>query len=44
MSASRLQSSAMPSCIGLHAAAPMSPSPGTAVPFEITATRLPRAV
>ncbi len=36
-----LNSRALPSITGLPASAPMSPSPSTAVPFEITATRLP---
>ena len=34
----------LPSITGLPASGPMSPSPSTAVPLEITATRLPRAV
>ena len=34
----------MPSITGLDASAPMAPSPRTAVPLVITATRLPRAV
>ncbi len=39
-----LKSTALPSMTGLPASAPMLPSPRTAVPFEITATTLPRAV
>lgn len=34
----------LPSITGLPASAPMLPNPSTAVPLEITATRLPRAV
>src|SRR5580693_8094300 len=44
MSANFLNRHALPSITGLPAAGPMSPKPSTAVPFEITATRLPRAV
>ncbi len=44
MSAKRLNSTPLPSITGLPATAPMSPSPSTAVPLEMTATRLPRAV
>ena len=33
-----------PSITGLPLIAPMSPSPRTAVPFDITATRLPLSV
>ena len=36
-----LKRSPFPSITGLPLSAPMSPSPRTAVPFEITATRLP---
>ena len=43
-SAKRLNRTALPSITGLLASAPMSPRPSTAVPLEITATRLPRAV
>ena len=39
-----LNSSALPSITGLPASGPMSPSPSTAVQFEITATRLPLLV
>ena len=35
---------ALPSITGLDASAPIAPSPKTAVPLLITATRLPRAV
>ena len=41
MSAKRLNNAALPSMTGLAASAPRSPSPRTAVPFEITATKLP---
>ena len=41
MSAKRLKSAALPSITGFAASAPRSPSPSTAVPFEITATKLP---
>ena len=41
MSAKRLNSAHLPSMTGLAASAPRSPSPKTAVPFEITATKLP---
>ena len=34
----------LPSITGFEASAPMSPRPSTAVPFEITATKLPRLV
>ena len=44
MSAKRLKRTPLPSITGLPAAGPMSPRPSTAVPFETTATRLPRAV
>ena len=39
-----LNSSPFPSITGLPLIAPMSPSPSTAVPFEMTATRLPLSV
>ncbi len=39
-----LKSSPFPSITGLPAKAPMSPNPRTAVPLDITATRLPLAV
>jgi hypothetical protein len=39
-----LEQNPFPSITGLPASAPMLPSPSTAVPLEITATRLPRAV
>jgi hypothetical protein len=44
MPAKRLNRTPLPSITGLPASAPMSPRPSTAVPFETTATRLPRAV
>ena len=44
MSANRLKSTPLPSMTGLPARGPMSPRPRTAVPFETTATRFPRAV
>ena len=44
MPANFLNRTALPSITGLPASAPMLPSPSTAVPLEITATRLPRAV
>ena len=44
MPANFLKRTALPSITGLDASAPMSPSPSTAVPLEITATKLPRAV
>ena len=40
-SANFLNRTALPSITGLLARAPVSPSPSTAVPLEITATRLP---
>ena len=40
MSAKILNNNALPSITGLDASGPISPSPSTAVPFEITATRL----
>ena len=39
-----LNRTAFPSITGLDASAPISPRPRTAVPFEITATTLPRDV
>ena len=39
MSAKILNNNAFPSITGLDASGPISPSPSTAVPFEITATR-----
>ena len=44
MSANFLKRTALPSMTGLEASAPMLPRPRTAVPFDTTATRLPRAV
>jgi hypothetical protein len=44
MSANFLNRTPLPSITGLEAHGPMSPSPSTAVPLEITATRFPRAV
>ena len=44
MLANFLKSTALPSITGFEASAPMLPSPSTAVPFETTATRLPRVV
>ncbi len=44
MSANRLKRTPLPSITGLAARGPMLPRPSTAVPFEITATRLPLAV
>lgn len=44
MSAKRLKSTALPSITGFEARAPRLPSPRMAVPLEITATRLLRAV
>jgi hypothetical protein len=43
-SAKRLNSTALPSITGLDASAPRLPSPRIAVPFEMTATRLPLTV
>ena len=43
-SAKRLNSTDLPSITGLEASAPRLPRPSTAVPLEITATRLPRTV
>ena len=39
--AKRLNNSALPSMTGLDAKAPKLPKPKIAVPFEITATKLP---
>ena len=39
-----LNKTALPSITGLDASAPMLPNPNTADPFEMTATKLPRAV
>ena len=39
-----LKRTPFPSMTGFDASAPMSPRPRTAVPFETTATRFPRAV
>ena len=44
MPANFLNSTALPSITGLPASGPMAPSPRTAVPFEITATRFARDV
>ena len=44
MFANFLKRTALPSITGLEASAPMLPRPSTAVPFDTTATRLPRAV
>ena len=44
MLANFLKSTDLPSITGLDASAPMLPSPSTAVPFDTTATRLPRVV
>ncbi len=44
MSANALNSTPLPSITGLPASGPMLPRPSTAVPFDTTATRLPRAV
>jgi hypothetical protein len=44
MSANFLNRQALPSMTGLPASGPMLPSPSTAVPLVMTATRLPRAV
>ena len=40
MSAKILKSKPLPSITGFDASGPISPSPNTAVPLEITATRL----
>ena len=44
MSANFLKRTPLPSMTGFAAQAPMSPSPSTAVPLEITPTRFPRIV
>ena len=44
MSANRLKRTPLPSMTGLPARGPMLPRPSTAVPLEITATRLPFVV
>ena len=44
MPANFLNRTALPSITGLEASAPILPRPSTAVPLEMTATRLPRAV
>ena len=44
MSAKILNNTPLPSITGLDASGPISPNPNTAVPFEITATKLPFAV
>ena len=44
MSANVLSNKPFPSITGLLANAPISPSPSTAVPFDMTATRLPLLV
>ena len=44
MPANFLNRTALPSITGFEASGPMSPSPRTAVPFEITATRFWRTV
>ena len=44
MLANFLNRTALPSITGLDANGPMSPKPNTAVPLEITPTKLPRAV
>ena len=44
ISAKILNSSPFPSITGFDASGPISPNPKTAVPFEITATRLPLLV
>ena len=44
MSANILKSTPFPSITGLLASGPISPSPNTAVPFVITATKFPLAV
>ena len=43
-SAKRLKSTDLPSITGFEPSAPRLPRPSTAVPFEITATRLPLLV
>ena len=44
MPANFLNNTPLPSITGLPASAPILPKPSTAVPLEITATKLPRAV
>jgi hypothetical protein len=44
MPANFLNRTALPSITGLEASGPILPRPSTAVPLEMTATRLPRAV
>ena len=44
MPANFLNSTALPSITGLAASGPIAPSPSTAVPLVMTATRLLRAV
>ena len=44
ISANILNNNPLPSITGLDANGPISPSPNTAVPFVITATRFPLAV
>ena len=44
MPANFLNRTALPSITGLLASGPILPRPRTAVPLEITATRLPRTV
>jgi hypothetical protein len=44
ISAKILNNNALPSITGFEASGPISPSPKTAVPFVITATKLPLAV
>ena len=44
MSANILNKSAFPSITGFEASGPISPKPKTAVPFEITPTKLPLLV
>ena len=44
MPANFLNKTPLPSITGFDAKGPMSPRPNTAVPLEITATKLPRLV
>ena len=44
ISANILNNKPLPSITGFEASGPMSPNPKTAVPFDITATKLPLAV
>ena len=44
MPANFLNRTALPSITGFDASGPILPSPSTAVPFDTTATRLPRIV